>query len=66
MKNKSGKDQMTIENEISSKEVKIGLNLISQTTVKKTLDVDIFKIAFLRVIVTSSKIAVPIKNGYSS
>ena len=28
--------------------------------------VDLFKIAFLQVIVTSSKIAVPIKNGYSS
>ena len=38
MKNKSGKLQMTIQNEISSKEVKIGSNLISQTTVKKTLD----------------------------
>ena len=37
MKNKSGKVQMTIQNEISSKEVKIGSNLISQTTVKKTL-----------------------------
>ena len=37
MKNKSGKVQMTFQNEISSREVKIGINLISQTTVKKTL-----------------------------
>ena len=37
MKNKSEKVQMTTQNEISSKEVKIGLDMISQTTVKKTL-----------------------------
>ena len=36
-KNKGGKLQMTIQNQISSKEVKIGSSLISQTTVKKTL-----------------------------
>ena len=34
---KSAKVQMIIQNEISSKEVKIGFNLTSQTTVKKTL-----------------------------
>ena len=36
MKSKSGKVQMTIQNEINSKEVKIGLK-IPQTTLKKTL-----------------------------
>ena len=34
---------MTIQKEISSKEVKIGLNLISQTTVKKILTTNIQK-----------------------
>ena len=37
MKNRSRKVQMTIQNEISIKEVKIGTNLISQSTVKNTL-----------------------------
>ena len=41
MKNKSEKVQMTIQNEISSKEVEIGSNLISQTIVKKTLVSDV-------------------------